>query len=231
MSAEATLHTPAGPLVDVAPPPLRFDHATEFMLPFIRVAPGVRAAEPGCGSGMLALYMGRAGAGSVIGTDVDRAALAAARENAVRNSVGNAEFVEGSLLEPIAGALDLVVANLPHRPAPRPFDARYYGGCDGTDLLRAAIAQARERLVRDGRLYLYANSIANPGRVRAALGEAFDVRLCGEKRRYYTEEELDALTPGLYAHIAALAREGTAEIHEDARGTFFFGRVYEGVLR
>ena len=231
MSAEATLHTPAGLLVDLAPPRLRFDHATEFMTPLIRVAPGARAAEPGCGSGMLALYMAKAGAGSVVGTDVDPAALAAARENAARNSSANVQFVEGSLLEPVAGALDLVVANLPHRPAPRPFDARYYGGYDGTDLLRAAIAQARERLVRGGRLYLYVNSIANPGRVRAALGEAFDVRMCGEKRRYYTEEEFDALTPGLYAHVTALGREGIAEVHEDARGTFFFGRVYEGVLR
>lgn len=231
MSEAATLHTPVGPLIDVGSPSLRFDHGTEFMIPLIRVSSGARAAEPGCGSGMIALYMAKAGARSVIGTDIDRSALAAARENAVRNVVANVEFIEGNLLEPVACQLDLVVALLPHRPAPRPFDARFYGGADGTDLLLATIAQARARLAQGGRLYLYVNSIANPGRVLATFREAFDVTLCGEKRRDFTEEEFEALTPGLYAHVAALGREGVAELYEDAHGSFFMARVYAGVLR
>ncbi len=231
MSVPARFEGPAGALLDGAPPSLRFDASTEFMARFVRVAPGARAAEPACGSGMLSLSMARSGARQVIGTDVDPAALEAARANAALNAVANAEFVEGDLLEPVAGPLDVVAALLPHRPAPRPFNRRFYGGPDGTDLLLALIAQARARLAPGGRLYLYVNSIANPHRVRAALDEGFDATVCGERKRYFTREELDALTPGLHAHILALGARGLAELGADEGGSFFTGRVYEGIKR
>ena len=87
MSAPARFEGPAGALLDGAPPRLRFDASTEFMARFVRVAPGARAAEPACGSGMLSLSMARSGAREVIGTDIDRAAIDAARANAALNAV------------------------------------------------------------------------------------------------------------------------------------------------
>jgi len=207
------------------------DAATAFMLPLIRVRRGDRAAEPGCGTGVLGICMALAGAARVTGTDTDPAALSAARQNAAINRAPNVEFIEGSLLDPVAGPLDLIAANLPHRPAPRSFNPRYYGGPDGTDLVRALIAQAADKLAPGGRLVFYLNSIANPRRVLAALAERFDVTMLGERRRDFTREEFDALTLGLFAHLEAQRDRGEAEFWRDENGLYFTGRVYEARLR
>lgn len=223
--------TAFGVLEERGPEVILADAATAFMLPLLRVRRGDRAAEPGCGTGVLSLFMTLAGAARVTGTDTDPAAIAAARQNSVINRAPNIEFIEGSLLEPVAGPLDLIVANLPHRPAPRPFNPRYYGGPDGADLVRALIAQAAAKLAPGGRLVLYLNSIANPRRVLAALAERFDVATLGERRRDFTREEFDTLTPGLFAHLEAQRDRGEAEFWRDENGLYFIGRVYEARLR
>jgi methylase of polypeptide subunit release factors len=180
---------------------------------------------------VLSIGMALAGAMRVTGTDTDPAAIAAARRNAAVNRTTHVEFLEGSLLEPVAGPLDLIVANLPHRPAPRPFNPRYYGGPDGTDLVRALIAQAADKLAPGGRLVFYLNSIANPRRVLAALAERFDVATLGERRRGFTRAEFDALTPGLFAHLEAQRDRGEAEFWRDENGLYFIGRVHEARRR
>ncbi len=228
-----TVHrTAVGPVVEGGPVPLRADHATAFCYQHLTVRPGERVAEPGCGTGVLSLFCARAGAAAVVGTDLDPVALAAARQNAVANGLADrVDFREGSLLEPVTGPLDLVVALLPHRPAPRPFHLRFYGGPDGTDLLLAVILQAAERLVAGGRLVLYLNSIANPRRVLAAFGGSFAVRRLAEKRRPFTPEEFDALTPGLFEHLVAQRARGEAEFFGDGGELFFLARLYEGIRR
>jgi ribosomal protein L11 methyltransferase len=49
--------------------------------------PGQRVLDYGCGSGILAIAAKRMGAGQVVALDIDPAALAASRANAVRNAV------------------------------------------------------------------------------------------------------------------------------------------------
>jgi len=229
--APRSLATRHGPLLERGPVDLLSDHATRFVLDHLEVQPGSRVAEPGCGTGVLSIFAALAGASSVVGTDIDPLALAAARQNAELNGVCQTSFILGSLLEPVATGLDLVVALLPHKPAPRPFNPRYYGGPDGTDLLLALIRQAADRMLPGGRLVLYANSIANPPRMAQALASAFDVRLLGEKRRPFTREEWDGLTPGMMAHLAALRARGEADYREDEQGLYFMARLFEGRRR
>jgi methylase of polypeptide subunit release factors len=223
--------TRCGRLIEQGPLALLADHATMFLLEHLSVRRGDRVAEPGCGTGVLSLYAALAGARSVVGTDVDPDALAAARQNAVLNDITNVYFVQGNLLEPVPAGLDLVVANLPHKPAPRPFSPRYYGGPDGTDLLLAIIAQAAHRLVAGGRLVLYVNSIANPRRVAREFARDFEVRLLAEKRRDFTREELDSLTPGMFAYLEARKECGEADFWDDEQGLYFMARLHEGVRR
>jgi ribosomal protein L11 methyltransferase len=59
--------------------------------------PGMRVADIGCGSGILAIAAARLGAASVLATDVDPLAIAATRENIEANSVAGVVEVE---LEP-----------------------------------------------------------------------------------------------------------------------------------
>jgi len=223
--------TPCGTIEEQGPPALLADHATEFTLRHLSVEPGSQVAEPGCGTGVLSLYAALAGAARVTGTDVDPAALEAARLNAQRNRLANVRFIQGSLLEPVPSGLELVVALLPHKPAPRAFNHRYYGGLDGTDLLLATIRQSAERLIAGGRLVLYVNSIANPARVRAAFERGFEVRLLGEKRRHFTQTEFDGLTPGMFAHLVRQRDLGQAEFESDEEGLYFMARIYEGRRR
>jgi SAM-dependent methyltransferase len=220
-----------GRLIEQGPAALLADHATVFVLEHLTVCRGDHVAEPGSGTGVLSLYAALAGAAWAVGTDIDPEALTAARQNAALNGIANVSFVHGSLLEPVEAGLDLVVALLPHKPAPLAFNPRYYGGPDGTDLLVAAIGQSADRLVAGGRLVLYVNSIANPRRVELEFGRHFDVGMLGEKRRDFTREEFDGLTPGLFGHLEAQQARGEADFWQDAKGLFFMARLYEGRRR
>jgi ribosomal protein L11 methyltransferase len=74
---------------------------------------GCSVLDYGCGSGILAIAAARLGAGSVVGVDIDPFAVEAARANAQRNAV-TATFHDSA--QPVAGAYDLVVANILSNP-------------------------------------------------------------------------------------------------------------------
>jgi ribosomal protein L11 methyltransferase len=72
-----------------------------------------RVLDVGTGSGILAIAAARLGAAEVVATDIDAAALEAARANAERNGVTDRiRFVKSDLLRKVAGKFDLVLANL-----------------------------------------------------------------------------------------------------------------------
>ena len=77
------------------------------------VTPGASVLDYGCGSGILGIAAARLGAKDVQGVDIDPQAVAAARDNAARNSVA-ARFDEATAK--IDGLFDLVVANILSNP-------------------------------------------------------------------------------------------------------------------
>lgn len=228
---EAILETPCGIIRELAPPNLLSDHATRFMIRHLSVKKGDRAADVGCGSGVLAIFMALAGAVSVVGIDTNTTAIEAARDNATLNNVKNVEFMEGSLLEPIDGSIDLIAALLPHKPAPCLIDRRYYGGEDGTDLIIPIIEQARCKLAPEGILYLYLNGIANQKKIHKYFNAGFETEMIAQKKRYFTQEEFDLLTEGMFKYIMDLRRHGISEVFEDVTGLYFMSRIWRGMLR
>ncbi|MGB9804213.1 N5-glutamine methyltransferase family protein, partial [Desulfofundulus sp.] len=129
-------------------------------------------ADAGTGSGAIAVslayYLDKA---LVYATDISRAALAVAAENARRHGVaGRIVLLEGDLLSPLRaflspGSLSLVAANLPYIPSAdigrlMPDVARYEphlaldGGPDGLELYRRLVPQAQELLVPGGYLLM-----------------------------------------------------------------------------
>jgi SAM-dependent methyltransferase len=229
--SNALVRTPRGLIQESGPRANLSDHATRFMIDHMQVPKDARAAEAGCGTGVLSIYMALSGARPVVGTDIDPASLEAARYNASLNRVRNVKFLQGSLLDPVAGPLDLVVALLPHKPAPRAFNPRYYGGPEGTALLLPLVDQTTSRLAPGGKLYLYLNSIANTKAVLAAFGDKFQVHMAAEKRRYFSPHEFDSLTPGMFDHLCGLHEQGIADFYEDDGGFYFMARIYEAILR
>jgi len=79
----------------------------------------VRIADVGTGAGVIGVSIAVAAPQvEVYATDINADAVALARENAARHGVADRVHVlEGDLLEPVPGAVQIVVANLPYLPA------------------------------------------------------------------------------------------------------------------
>lgn len=76
-------------------------------------AEGKSVADIGCGSGILSVGAGLLGAESIVGVDVESAAVSSARENLARNNVCG-EIIEGKGFEPLveSDSYDLVLSNI-----------------------------------------------------------------------------------------------------------------------
>jgi HemK-like putative methylase len=116
-----------------------------------------RVVDVGTGSGAIAVGIATAAPNAqVVATDTSRCAVALARVNICRHGLGERVTVcHGDLLDPVAGPIDLVVANLPYLPAAdaerypdlaeEPAAAVFAAG-DGLDPYRRLLAACAERL-------------------------------------------------------------------------------------
>jgi release factor glutamine methyltransferase len=123
----------------------------------------VRIADVGTGSGAVATALAVALPNAkVVATDTCADAVLLARANVARLGVADrVDVLHSSLLESVAGPLDLVVANLPYLPeaedglhpdvADEPREAVYAAG-DGLGPYRELGEASRERLAEDGAL-------------------------------------------------------------------------------
>src|SRR5499427_10867525 len=74
------------------------DEAAAFMLPALR--PGMRLLDVGCGPGSITRGLAqRLAPGEVVGLDLSRETLAAAREDAAARGLTNLTYVEGSVYQ------------------------------------------------------------------------------------------------------------------------------------
>ncbi len=125
----------------------------------------LRAIDVGTGSGVIAVALAKQFPElHIVATDVSAEALRLARRNATVHCVSEQiEFLEGSLLEPVQGAFDLVVANLPYIPSRTyntlPPEIREHepevalrAGRRGTAVIEELLQQARGRLSPSGLL-------------------------------------------------------------------------------
>ncbi|MEA3310481.1 MAG: peptide chain release factor N(5)-glutamine methyltransferase, partial [Chloroflexota bacterium] len=143
-----------------------------------------RAVEVGTGSGCIATTLAvRVPELRVTATDISASALQVARRNAVRHGVaGRLNFVQGDLLAPLAGPLELLLSNPPYvaehewdalptsvRKEPR---TALLAGPEGLDVIRRLLLQAAQRLLPGG-LLLVEIGERHEGAVRALAEETF----------------------------------------------------------
>ena len=154
---------------DVLIPRPETEHLVESVLDWARARPDphLNVVDVGTGSGAIAIALAAVlEHASVTAIDLSPAALAVARENAQRLGLaGRIEFLEGDLLDPLAGAsarFDVIASNPPyvalddaptlapevrdHEPA-----LALFAGRDGLEIYRRLIPQALE-LLRPGGL-------------------------------------------------------------------------------
>jgi release factor glutamine methyltransferase len=125
----------------------------------------VRVVDVGTGSGAIAIAIAAAAPeANVWATDTSSSAVALARANVHDHGLTDRVTVcEGDLLEPVSGAVNLVVANLPYLAEARadeypdlagePAAAVFSGGV-GLDPYRRLLAACSERLTSDGAVVL-----------------------------------------------------------------------------
>ena len=137
------------------------------------------ALDLGTGNGFQALLAARH-ADHVVGVDISERALDFARLNARRNGVENAEWRQGSWLEPVRGEhFDLVVANPPYVISP---DSRLLyrdSGEPGDALVRRLLGELPDSLAEGGFAQVLCNWAVGPdGEWRSSLEQAFAGRGC-----------------------------------------------------
>jgi ribosomal protein L11 methyltransferase len=109
---------------------------------------GERVLDVGCGSGILSVVAALAGAGAVLGIDVEEAALMASKENAARNGVADRVQLASTPVEEVEGTFEIVVANILAnvlRELAEPIGARVSPG--GCLLVSGVLEHQRDRLV------------------------------------------------------------------------------------
>jgi release factor glutamine methyltransferase len=161
---------------------------------------GSRVVDVGTGNGAIAVAIAvNAPEAEVVGIDRARPALLLGRRNAVAHGVAaRVGLVQGSLLGPLRGAFDAIVANLPYVPTHEyralPPEIRehepegaLHAGPEGTEVIEALLAQAPSHL-RAGGLLLAEHGWDQAARLRDAARRILpDARI--ETRRDLAGEE------------------------------------------
>ncbi len=197
---------------DVLVPRPETELLVEWALEWLKPRERATVVDIGTGSGAIAIglaALARADlALTIIATDISAAALSTARRNALQHDPlvrSRLSFVQGSLLQPIAGPVDLVLANLPYltpaQIAENPdLDAEpslaLDGGGDGLDLVRLLIADLPRTLVAGGAARCAAGFELDPSQTDA-VADLLRVTLPGARVR--TIHDL----AGLPRHIVA----------------------------
>jgi release factor glutamine methyltransferase len=134
------------------------------------VRAGERVLDMGTGSGVNALLAARAGA-SVLGVDVNPAAVEAARANAVRNGV-QANFRVSDVFAQVDGVFDLMVIDPPFRWfAPRD-KAEAAITDEGYETIGRFLAGVPERLEPGGRVLMFFGTSGDQDHILGLAGRA-----------------------------------------------------------
>lgn len=178
----------------------------------IRVRRGDRVLDMGCGAGGYGLSTAWRGAGEVVLTDTEPAAVDCALRNAEQNGIRQVDGRVGSLFAPVRGErFDIIITTLPQLPAPRPILAARYGGPDGLLYLRRLAAKAGNYLAPGGRLYMLLTDWAFPPRVTPMFEKrGFRMRRVARMERAFQPAEYDTYLQGLFCYLDSRAQRGLA---------------------
>jgi len=156
----------------------RYFVASEFFSRFIAGLDlsGLRVADVGTGTGIIALSAARAGAVKVVAIDINPNAAQSARENAAAHGLAERVCVVcGDLLSALApgASFDVICCNPPFFPE-EPIDIadRAWHAGPGYRDIKSLFEQARARLAPKGRFYLLLSSDCDLGLLDLLIGQA-----------------------------------------------------------
>jgi release factor glutamine methyltransferase len=208
------------------------DPYADRMAAAIRVRRGDHVLDLGCGAGGYGLAAAARGAGRVVLTDIDPAAVQCALENAARNRLTGVEGRVGRFFQPVRGErFDVVITSLPQLPAPRRVISTRYGGPDGLLYLRRLAAQGAKHLSPGARLYMLVTDWAYPPSVAPLFAaQGFRVRRVERVERAFQPAEYERIAPGLFAYLHGRAQSNLASYRRDGRWCYLGISLLEASL-
>ncbi len=172
---------------------------TQLLAKHLRIPSGARVLDMGTGSGALAIWAARQGAGSVLATDISPMAVTNAAQNVERLGLGDRVQVRlGQGLTGVTASerFDVIIANLPGRNKPAPDDTAAAQWDTDFQAHRALFAGASARLAPGGVIFMVKASYPDLlEMVSLAEQHGFSVEVAGrselrvgDRRTYYVLE-------------------------------------------
>ncbi len=190
------------------------------------VVRGATVLEVGSGSGGVLAALGKLGAASLCGIDIEEDAVTSGM--LLLAELGHHETAElylGDMWLPVAGrCFDLIVANLPHFPmersdVPGRLPTWSAGGSDGRALLDPFLEGLNAHLVPDGRAIITHNAFVGVERSREILARhGLALRTAHVTLVYIPDEKLERMC------LSVLGAEDGRTIHR--YGPYGFGEMH-----
>ena len=146
---------------------LLVDLALEFASRHTTRGKGLTIADVGVGCGAIAIALAaNLPRARIVATDISPAALKLASENVSKHRVDDrVTLLEGDLLQPVSGPIDILVSNPPYIPSAQlaalPREIRDHeprvaldGGKDGMAVIERLIHQAKDKLKPGGAMFI-----------------------------------------------------------------------------
>jgi 16S rRNA (guanine1207-N2)-methyltransferase len=150
------------------------DEGTGMLLDAIRITPGEKILDVGCGYGIIGAYAASESAGTVHLVDNNLLAIASSQETLKQNLVSNAEVFTGDLLDPVGSQMyHQILSNPPFHAG---FEVDY-------QIAYAMIKQSYHSLFQGGKLIIVANRFI---RYMNLIKEIFgNVTIMKESEKYH----------------------------------------------
>ena len=139
----------------------------------IEVRGDEKVLDMGCGSGVVAIHLAKAGC-RVTAADINKRAVENTRKNAMINGL-SIKCVRSNLFSDIEEKFDIIVFNPPYLPTEGE-DIAWDGGENGTRIIEKFLEDAHRHLTGNGKIYMVASSLTGMDSIMKKFGEIYEFR-------------------------------------------------------
>jgi len=165
-----------------------------LLIESLKVRPGERILEIGCGSGVVSIHCAKNGC-KVTAVDINPSAVECTEESAQLNDV-DIDVRESDLFQNVPERFDTIVFNLPYLPVidEGELAKAWSGGEDGMGPLPRLMAESKDHLYENGRVVVVVSSLMDQDKLNALLSK-YKVKKLGEVPLFFERLEVLEIIP------------------------------------